>query len=157
MKKLYGVEEIASLTRQELSDFVIEGAKSETFDNNWRGTCLICSWVLNQVLRSYGIKSELCIGRYDGISHAFTMVKDHVVDITATQFEKSEVVIEPLYSSNYIIEHKGQAARLKMKEWPYEQQPRTYRKKLGNIIRRLNQQGAGDHVKQRIGESKKGE
>ena len=155
MKELRGVEEIASLTRQELSSFIL--SHQQSFDDDWACSCLVCSWVLNQVLRSYGIKSELCIGRYDGISHAFAMVKDHVVDITATQFEKSEVVIELLYGSNYTIEHKGQAARLKMKEWPGEQQPRTYRKKLGKIIRRLNQQGAGDHVKSRIGASETSE
>ncbi len=154
MKELRGVEEIASLTRQELSSFIL--SHQQSFDDDWACSCLVCSWVLNQTLRSYGIKSELCIGLYDGSDHAFVTVGDYVVDITATQFRRPEIVVERLNGSDYTIRHQGQAARLEMKEWPFDQQPRTYRKKLGKIIKRLNQQGAGDHVKSRIGASEEG-
>ncbi len=150
MEKLHTIKEIASLTRQELAPFIQEN--NNQFTDDWCCSCLVCSWVLNQILRMCGIKSELCIGSYSYSIHAFVIVEEHVVDITATQFRRPEVLIEPLHGSRYVIDYKGQAARIRMKEWPDDQRPQTYRKKLGKIIKRLNQlQGAMDHVKPRIG------
>jgi hypothetical protein len=135
MEKLHTIKEIASLTRQELSPFIQNNA---WFDDDWACSCLVCSWVLNQILKLHGIKSELCIGNYNYSTHAFVIVEEYVVDITATQFSRPEVLVEPLHGSRYEIEYKGQTARLRMKEWPDEQRPQTYRKKLGKIIKRLS-------------------
>lgn len=128
------LERLAALTRRELSDFVLS---KDCFEPDWACSCLVCSWVLEKVLKAHGIKAELCIGTYDHFCHAFVLVDGFVVDITATQFRNPEVVIEPFEGSDYKSEHKGAKAHKRSEHWPDEQNPRTYRKRLNKIFNRI--------------------
>jgi hypothetical protein len=132
--QLFKLRELAALTRQELSQFV---QRNEDFDDDWCGSCLLCSWVLNKVLRAHGFNSELCVGTYDKICHAFVMLDEYVVDITATQFENPEVFIEVFEGSDYKVKAKSEKIYKTIRNWPAEQIPKTYRRELSRIFRRI--------------------
>ncbi len=73
------------------------------------------------------------------------MVNDHIVDITATQFknpdtklQNPEVLIEVFGDdSNYTIDCIGYKAHLDIKNWPVDQNPRTYKRDLTKIFKRI--------------------
>ena len=128
------IEYIAKVVRKELIDFV---QSKIYFRPNWSGSCLICSWVLDRVYREFGIDSNLCIGRYDNSDHAFVIVDNNVIDITATQFLRDEVVIEPYQNSDYSILFSGKSVKLDIRNWPTEQTPRAYKPILKKIFIRI--------------------
>lgn len=133
-KLLRKIEKLAALTRQELTQFV---KSVEDFDDDWACSCLVCSWVLEKVLKAHGIKAELCIGKYDDCHHAFVMVDEYVVDITATQFWRAGVIIEEFEGSDYKSNFKGIKAHRHISSWPCEQIPTTYKKELLKIFRKI--------------------
>ncbi len=133
-KLLRKLERLAALTRRELSDFVLS---KDCFELDWSCSCLVCSWVLEKVLKAHGFKAELCIGKYDNMHHAFVLVDGFVVDITATQFRNPEVVIEPFEGSDYKSDYRGIKAHRAINGWPSEQSPRTYKKALNKIFNRI--------------------
>ncbi len=136
-KLLRKLERLAALTRQELSQFIQDKG---CFDDDWGCSCLVCSWVLEKVLKAHGVDAKLCIGEYDASCHAFVMVDGFVVDITATQFRNPEVVIEPFGGSDYTIDYIGYKAHREISDWPEEQNPRNYRKALNEIFHRIMMQ-----------------
>lgn len=127
---------IAKVTRHELTEFV---QSNNYFDTDWGCSCLVCSWLLEKVFKAHGIDCELCIGEWDGNGHAFVMIGDTVVDITATQFKLPALHIERLDDSYYKVNFSGRNARLDMKNWPSEQSPRRYKRQLATIFRRIMQ------------------
>ena len=53
------------------------------------GWCAIASGELHKRLKSFGIKSTICMSESDAHGHhCFVMVEDYVVDVTATQFDE---------------------------------------------------------------------
>lgn len=57
-------------------------------DSDLSGWCAIASARLHRVLAAKGFKSELHMAHGDWGSHVFLVVEDHVVDVTATQFDE---------------------------------------------------------------------
>ena len=49
--------------------------------------CMFASTVLRDELQKKGHKAILVVGRYDCLSHAWVQIRDHIIDITATQFK----------------------------------------------------------------------
>ncbi len=67
-KLLRKLEKLAALTRQELSHFI---QTKGYFDSDWGCSCLVCSWVLEKVLKAHGINAKLCIGNYEFLLSRF--------------------------------------------------------------------------------------
>lgn len=134
MEDINKAMEIAAMTRKELSGFI---PTHECFYDDWSCSCLVCSWVLDRILKAFGIKSELCIGEFDGCGHAFVMVGNHIVDITATQFLLPEIYIEEFDENDsfYIIRSKNEKAIKDIINWPTEQKPETYKKQLNKVFK----------------------
>lgn len=71
---------------------------------NFSGWCAIASARLFQELTTAGIQPEInmAVDGDTGVSHVFLVVDDHVVDITATQFE-------PFQDKKLVIMHAKEA------------------------------------------------
>jgi len=93
--------------------------------------------LLTKVLRAHGYDAQLVSGWFFNYEHAFVMVGDLVVDITATQFGLSPVWIQKQSKSHYRTEYNDYWTRREMSIWPKAQQPKTYRRELEAIYRRL--------------------
>lgn len=52
------------------------------------GYCAIASAELHRKLELAGIESEMHLARGNWASHVFVVVEDHIVDVTATQFDE---------------------------------------------------------------------
>lgn len=130
------IRHLANVTRQELSSFI---QNSHCFDTDWGCSCLVCSWLLEKVLKAHGLDCKLCVGDWNDMDHAFVMVGDSVIDITATQFKLPEIHLEQLKGSSYTVNVSGRQAHLDIKNWPEEQSPRSYKRKLANIFRQVMQ------------------
>lgn len=134
--KLPLIIKLAKITRQELEPFIMNHRAS--FDKDWGCSCLVCSWVLHRVLKKFGIQAKLCDGKYDSYYHAFILVDNIVVDISATQFGKDSVVVEDFNNSKYSIDKQFNLPLYKhFQYWPDEQQPHTYSGKLNRIIQNI--------------------
>lgn len=85
--------------------------------------CAIGSTILLKLLHKNNIKAKLCINDW----HAFVMVGDHVIDITATQFNtfrNNPVLILPLSA----IEEKRGKKTSDCFEWKVEREFPSLRK-----------------------------
>ena len=97
------------------------------------GWCAIASCHLFRQLANAGIKSEIHLYEGKDYSHAFIVVDDHVVDVTATQFRqfrKTPVVIihqkeaeqYEFYNSDMIFQFPAKLRDHQLKEgWPNNQ------------------------------------
>jgi hypothetical protein len=89
------------------------------------GLCGVASVYLHRQLRREGIRAEIVAG--DG--HAYVMFKNHIIDVTATQFNKPRIVVrcrrgkQPYYWEVNHIEKSGRAFMKYQKKagWPTEQ------------------------------------
>lgn len=95
------------------------------------GWCAIASAELHNRLKASGIASEIHHGSSGYGSHIFLVVDDHVVDVTATQFGLSEVVImhhkeaeaaHNFYLSTETFASPEQLRKQQLKDhWPVQQ------------------------------------
>jgi hypothetical protein len=99
--------------------------------------CAITAYEIVTALRAKGIDAKFCTNRY----HAFAMVDNKVIDVTASQFNSKLPKIMIGNASNFpsvsfdgvnIWSVKGRAVTPKgikslLKEWPSNQQPMVFR------------------------------
>lgn len=91
------------------------------------GWCAIASAELHKRLKSFGVKSTICMSNVSGAGyHCFVMVEDHIVDVTATQFKA-------FYADPVVIMHSKEAEcndyHVPMIEFSTCQALRKYQKK----------------------------
>lgn len=142
-KAIRKIQRLAALTRHELHKFI--SVHYDVFDYDWACSCLVCAWALEKILKAHGFKAELCIGEYDSCTHAFVVVDGYVVDITATQFQRPEVVVELFEGSDYVSEFKGIKAHKHISTWPRDQVPNTYKQELSNVIKQILRKHEGGY------------
>jgi hypothetical protein len=83
-------------TAVTIASDVRKWAEAEAFKKNYhpgdlKGWCAIAAGELWHRLKKVGIKSNICMSTHDYTgSHCFLLVEDHILDVTATQFEDFE-------------------------------------------------------------------
>ena len=103
-------------------------AEEENYNTeDLNGWCAIASAELHKRLKSFGIKSTICLADCWGCGyHCFVMVEDHIVDVTATQFGK-------YYATPVVIMHSKEAEHnayhKPIKEFSTANALRTHQKK----------------------------
>jgi len=88
------------------------------------GMCAVASYELFLALRRRGFDAAFAHNR----GHAFVIVDDHVIDITATQFDETEaVLIRRLKAAgHWEVRHRSRSPRQikqTLRKWPYGQNP----------------------------------
>lgn len=70
-------------------------AAENYFDSDLCGLCAIASSKLQKALRKENILSEIhvAVDADDFSCHVFVVIKNYIVDITATQFKKGKIVL----------------------------------------------------------------
>lgn len=64
--------------------------------------CAVASYTLVMALRNKGIKSDMIMGKYGNKhDHCWVEAKDHIIDITGSQFNLPNVVVYPLIHKDY--------------------------------------------------------
>ena len=68
-----------------------EAFKKDYHPDDLRGWCAIAAGEIWKRLKKVGIKADICLSTHDYMgSHCFLLVEDHILDVTATQFEDFE-------------------------------------------------------------------
>lgn len=109
-------------------------AKSDnyySFDKNLKCACALASYFLSKELNKNKIKSKVVWGNFikgkKNYSHCWVVVKNQIVDITATQFGiKHKVYITDIDSEQYYPVLEGKIAVKSLKDWNPEQNPFNY-------------------------------
>jgi len=130
------LRKIAHVVRKQLKPLIINHPYA--FDANYGGACAISSYILTKVYSKFGITANLAIGQYRNDSHAFVIVGEKIIDITATQFSSRlpKTLVCSITDKCYNIEFKGKDALYDLKhEWPNDQRPSTYQYLINKIIR----------------------
>lgn len=105
-------------------------AKSEgLFSDQLEGFCARGSAILYRELKKAGIKARIHLSYTEEYSHVFLRVGNHIVDITATQFNEEPVSIVPIWGKkpdywrrDYEFETIKELVHLqKIEGWPREQ------------------------------------
>lgn len=129
------IKKIAEVTRKELEDFT-----RPRFPSDWCGACAICSWQLTRVLKKFGYNAEFVVGEFIEYNypadHAFVIVDNKIIDITATQFGLQKIVIRNIKNRKYKPLKKGNAALYNLRHWCNSQKPSTHRKTLDKAYRK---------------------
>jgi hypothetical protein len=141
----HSVEYISKITREELQSFVINNGH---FSLSWAGACAISSLLLARVLKANNYKAKFVIGyvlrNKKDYNHAFVIIDDEIIDITASQFKLPKIYRQEIKSSMYFIEKTGYEALRELYSWPETQNPFNYKKELyhiyKNILERINGQ-----------------
>ncbi len=121
--------------RENISNYVVENINPESFS----GACAISAYTLNNVLKRLGYQSEFAIGYFYkknfSTSHAFVIVENQIVDISATQFGKSypEVYITDIDDKQYRVVFVGSKAYKDLGKWVEKQNPFNHKRKLIKI------------------------
>jgi hypothetical protein len=139
----HSIENISKITREELQLFI---NNKGCFSLSWAGACAISSLLLAKVLRSCNYKAKFVVGFFlknkKDYNHAFVIIDDKIVDITAGQFNLSTINIQCIKNSQYFIEKTGYNALHEINSWPGFQNPFFYKKELfyiyKNVINKLN-------------------
>jgi hypothetical protein len=125
--------EYAKSLARDVRDWAENLAYDETLKNDLLGWCAIASAELSRRLTQHGIDSEIHISENENGSHAFILVDDYVVDVTATQFTEfshqpivvlhhREAEIYDFYQSKYIFESADDFRLWQKKtKWPASQ------------------------------------
>lgn len=116
----------------------LEGIDKCSWEPDMNGACSFASSSLVRLLRRRGIPSLLVIGTYDLAPHCWAEVWDQcdgsasdsriqlLVDITATQFEKSQIyVTTPGEDRKYAEESRGRNAQLEVSGWVWGNEHRN--------------------------------
>src|SRR5258705_13818491 len=95
MPELSELLPITQRARYWAEDYVQEewNEGNEWFDNDLCGMCAIASAKLWLELKAVGYEPMIV---WSPVEHFFVLLDGHVIDITATQYNESEIVILPL-------------------------------------------------------------
>lgn len=122
------IRTIAASVRDEMVDLQENYGDINRWDEDLGGMCAIASFTLCKALRKQKIdKVRFCASD----RHCFVTVRDHIVDITASQFGEEPICILPSKREDlpYYWQPKHKIRRLTdvhriLKTWPLTQQPR---------------------------------
>jgi hypothetical protein len=132
------IENISKITKEELQSFI---NNKGCFSLSGAGACAISSLLLAKVLRANNYKAKFVVGFFlkdkRDYNHAFVIIKDKVIDITAGQFKLSPINIQNIKGSKYFIEKTGYEALSEITTWPKTQNPFYYKKELHNIYKNI--------------------
>jgi len=133
------IQKIAKVVREALFEPIIV---KYNFSYDYQHTCAISSFLLNDILNDFDIESEFVIGEYNCAPHAFNMINNHVVDITATQFGKAKpkVVFQHLLKTKYNVMLIGNEAKKQLNYWVEWQTPLFYKKELRTIRKKVTKE-----------------
>lgn len=81
--------ERVTVVAQDVRDWVeLRAQRVNNYDLN--GFCAIAAGQLHKKLTNIGIDAKISLRNQWGECHAFVVVDDHVIDVTATQFQEFE-------------------------------------------------------------------
>lgn len=83
------VREIAKHVRQWCEDYISNKENNDYFASDLCGMCCIASGRLSLALQLQGFPAKIASNN----CHAFVVLYDHIVDVTATQFHQEEIFI----------------------------------------------------------------
>jgi hypothetical protein len=98
--------------------------------------CAIASFVLRDILVEYGYSAEVIHGYYKKTfnEHCWVRYKNYNIDITATQFDRTEDVYITSECNSSYVEMLTYKDYKEFKAWPKEQRPS---KRVVNIIKEM--------------------
>lgn len=92
------IYQLAKSTREKLVKYI---PQKYLIDKDLGGSCGFSSLVLNRVLNLAGYKSHLVIGDYKLSGHAWVQYQNLIIDITASQFDLPDIVIDKINNLQY--------------------------------------------------------
>lgn len=125
------IHTIAEEVRHWAEELARKRGHSEDYDLN--GFCAIASAELLKRLKKAGISAEIHLATSWGGSHAYVIVEDYIVDVTATQFSEMRnktVVIQHekeldhlwYYRSTHVFVEPRKLRKAQIEwEWPQDQ------------------------------------
>lgn len=132
------IKQLALKTRIAFYPFIRK--HRDAFELDFCCACAVCSYTLTKVLKAEGFNAKFVIGEYVGLPHAFVVVDNHIVDITATQFGLDRVNVEDYPSNNYVVKYKLYSdLKKELSYWTKDQVPFTYKKEIDKIIKHVIQ------------------
>lgn len=133
--------------RAEVQHWIWLNDNSEINPDNLFGGCAIASYTLYKALIKLGHQPKFIMRENDCTSHCWVELNDHVIDLTATQFNMSlpKVLItkrDDYFKSipeliKYTDKFCNRGAVRIVNQW-YEQSPSTYYKQIRKFLKNLN-------------------
>lgn len=126
---------IAKTTRR----YIIPFAKRHRFPKSMKGACALASFALSKALSHFEIENRFIIGDFlnnkKHTQHAFVVIENNALDITATQFGLGCVHIEKLNERYFVWEDEDLEKYLSI--WPVKQNPYRNLHELNAIVNKV--------------------
>ena len=130
MEKLdKNIIDVASLVRYSILDVIEQDPKMNlpSTEYDLMGWCGVASFILAEELEKIGVACSVWEGTYKDTSHAWNIVDNHILDITATQFGLENIHVVKAYEKGCGYKpEKCIKKRDDFKGWPDEQKPNEF-------------------------------